>query len=36
MLIGYFLFDMWEGFEKILILKGLSVVNLGFFGMSIW
>lgn len=33
-LIGHSLFDMWEGFEKTLTLKGLSVANLGISGTS--
>lgn len=33
-LIGHSLFDMWEGFEKVLTLKGLSVANLGLSGTS--
>ena len=33
-LIGHSLFDMWEGFEKALTLKGLSVANLGLSGTS--
>ena len=33
-LIGHSLFDMWQGFEKVLTLKGLSVANLGISGTS--
>ena len=33
-LMGHSLFDMWEGFEKTLTLKGLSVANLGLSGTS--
>ena len=33
-LIGHSLFDMWQGFEKVLTLKGLSVANLGLSGTS--
>lgn len=33
-LIGHSLFDMWEGFEKSLILRGQSVANLGLSGTS--
>nr|WP_314740844.1 SGNH/GDSL hydrolase family protein [uncultured Haemophilus sp.] len=33
-LIGHSLFDMWEGFEQELILKGQSVANLGLSGTS--
>jgi acylneuraminate cytidylyltransferase len=33
-LMGHSLFDMWEGFEKTLTLKGQSVANLGLSGTS--
>ena len=33
-LMGHSLFDMWEGFEKTLTLKGQSVANLGLSGIS--
>lgn len=33
-LIGHSLFDMWEGFEKSLMLRGQSVANLGLSGTS--
>lgn len=33
-LIGHSLFDMWEGFEQELVLKGQSVANLGLSGTS--